>query len=64
MDVENEIERLTVSRRGLLVKGGAAAAGLSGLSALASGTDVAITCAPAAIAALIPATCLATSLFA
>src|SRR5256714_3743720 len=34
------------------------------LSALASGTDVAITCAPAPIAALIPATCLATSLFA
>src|SRR4051794_25527343 len=34
------------------------------LSALASGTDVAITFAPAAIAALIPATCFATSLFA
>jgi simple sugar transport system substrate-binding protein len=34
MDVENDIERLTVSRRGLLVKGGAAAAGLSGLAAL------------------------------
>src|SRR2546421_4238796 len=34
------------------------------LSALASGTDVAITCAPAPIAALIPATCLATSLLA
>jgi simple sugar transport system substrate-binding protein len=34
MDVENDIERVTVSRRGLLVKGGAAAAGLSGLSAL------------------------------
>src|SRR6266704_184370 len=28
MDVENEIEQLTVSRRGLLVKGGAAAAAL------------------------------------
>ena len=34
------------------------------LSALASGTEVAITFAPAAIAALMPATCLATSLFA
>jgi simple sugar transport system substrate-binding protein len=34
MDVENDFERLTVSRRGLLVKGGAAAAGLSGLAAL------------------------------
>ena len=34
------------------------------LSALASGTDVAITFAPAATAALIPDTCLATSLFA
>ena len=31
---EKDIERLTVSRRGLLVKGGAAAAGLSGLAAL------------------------------
>jgi simple sugar transport system substrate-binding protein len=29
MDVENDLERLTVSRRGLLVKGGVAAAGLS-----------------------------------
>jgi simple sugar transport system substrate-binding protein len=34
MDVDNDMERLTVSRRGLLVKGGAAAAGLSGLTAL------------------------------
>jgi hypothetical protein len=34
------------------------------LSALASGTDVAITCAFAAIAALMPLTCLETSLFA
>jgi simple sugar transport system substrate-binding protein len=34
MDVENDFEHLTVSRRGLLVKGGAAAAGLSGLAAL------------------------------
>ena len=34
------------------------------LSALASGTEVAITCAWLAIAALIPATCFATSLFA
>ena len=34
------------------------------LSALASGTEVAITCAFAAIAALRPATCLETSLFA
>ena len=34
------------------------------LSALASGTEVAITCAFAAIAALMPATCFATSLFA
>ena len=33
-------------------------------SALASGTDVAITFAPAAIAALMPATCFGTSLFA
>ena len=33
-------------------------------SALASGTDVAITFALEAIAALMPATCLATSLFA
>ncbi len=31
MDVENDLERLTVSRRGLLVKGGVAAAGLSAL---------------------------------
>jgi simple sugar transport system substrate-binding protein len=29
MDVKNDLERLTVSRRGLLVKGGVAAAGLS-----------------------------------
>ena len=34
------------------------------LSALASGTEVAITFAFEAIAALIPATCFATSLFA
>ena len=34
------------------------------LSALASGTEVAITFAPEATAALIPATCFATSLFA
>ena len=34
------------------------------LSALASGTEVAITCAWFAIAALMPATCFATSLFA
>ncbi len=32
--------------------------------ALASGTEVAMTFAPPAIAALIPATCFATSLFA
>jgi simple sugar transport system substrate-binding protein len=36
MDVENDIERLTVSRRGLLVKGGVAAAGLTALGSPAA----------------------------